>query len=87
MALALSLLPLLSGLTDRLKGGVLERDSLTVYLFHQQLIWVVLLFLNRPGIPPVLVAIAAFAFSLVVSLLIAEFLGRFKATRFLLGQK
>lgn len=87
VALALSLLPLLSGLTDRLKGGALERDSLTVYLFHQQLIWVVLLFLNRPGIPPVLVAIAAFAFSLVVSLLIAEFLGRFKATRFLLGQK
>lgn len=87
VALALSLLPMLSKPMNNLTGGILERDSLTVYLFHQQLVWVVLLYLNQPGIPPVLVAVAAFAFSMGVSLLIAELLGRFKVTRFLLGQK
>lgn len=85
--LALSILPRLNALSDRIKGGVLERDSLTVYLFHQQLIWAVLLVLNRPGIPPLLVAVLCFAFSLGVSLLIAEVLGRYRLTRFLLGQK
>lgn len=87
IAFALSLLPVLSKLTNRLNGGILERDSLAVYLFHQQLVWAVLLCLNQPGVPPVLVAVVAFAFSMGVSLLIAELLGRFKVTRFLLGQK
>lgn len=87
VAFALSLLPMLGKLTNRLNGGVFERDSLTVYLFHQQLIWAVLICLNQPGIPPVLVAAVAFAFSMGVSILIAELLGCFKVTRFLLGQK
>lgn len=85
--LALSILPRLNALSDRIKGGVLERDSLTVYLFHQQLIWAVLLVINCPGIPPLLVAVLCFVFSLSVSLLIAEVLGRYRLTRYLLGQK
>lgn len=85
--LVLSILPLFNVISDRIKGGVLERDSLTVYLFHQQLIWAALLVLNRPGIPPLLVAVLCFVFSLSVSLLIAEVLGRYRLTRYLLGQK
>lgn len=87
MLLVLSILPLFNVISDRIKGGLLERNSLAVYLFHQQLIWAALLVLNRPGIPPLLTAVLCFAFSLGVSLLIAEVLGRYRLTRFLLGQK
>ena len=71
---------------EKVKGGLLDRNSFGVYLFHQQLIWVVLCFVNVAGVPPVAVAALCFLLSLAVSAAIAEVLSRFRVTRFLIGQ-
>ena len=60
--------------------------SMPIYLFHQQVIYVVLFFLNgrvNPYVNSVVNIIATF----LVSILIASFLIRFKATRILVGEK
>ena len=66
--------------------NVLERNSFGVYLFHQQLVWTVLLLLNNPEIPPVLIVVVAFCFSLAASLCVTEVLGRFRLTKPIIGK-
>ena len=63
----------------------LERGSFAAYLFHQQVVQLVLYFLNVPAVPPAALAALCFAASLAVSLAMYAVLGRFRATRFLIG--
>lgn len=67
--------------------SVFGRDSFGVYLFHQQLVWIALAFLNVPSVPPILAASVAFFASLTVSLGMTELLRRFKATKLIIGEE
>ena len=69
-----------------LGGVLLEENSLGAYLFHQQIIWVVISCLNVPGVPPLALVLANFSISLAVSLAISVLFGCFKVTRFLTGR-
>ena len=64
----------------------LIKRSMGVYLFHQQVIYFAIYLLNGI-INPYLHTGINFAISMVVSLVITSILLRFKATRFLLGEK
>lgn len=68
-------------------GGLLQDNSFGIYLFHQQIIWCVVLLLNEPSVPPILLVTVSFAVSLMVSLAISTLLGRFSLTRKLIGMK
>ena len=83
---AVSVLGHLPALLEKLRGGVFERNSFQVYLFHQQIVWLGLFLLNRPGVPPLLVAAGCFALSLAGSMAIARLLGRWSLTRKLVGK-
>ena len=76
----------MNGLLEKLRGGMLDSNSYGIYLFHQQIIWVVLSFINVPGIPAIVVVIACFFVSLMVSMLISMALNKFRVTRFLIGR-
>jgi len=64
----------------------LSKNSMQVYLFHQQIIYVFITLLNGI-INPYLNAAINFAASLVLSLLISALLMKFRPTRFLIGEK
>lgn len=64
----------------------LSACSMPMYLFHQQIIYVVISILNGK-VNPYLNAAANFVISIVVSLFISQALRRFKLTRFLIGEK
>lgn len=64
----------------------LKQHNVTVYLFHQQIIYFVIVALNGV-INPYLHMGVNFIVSLSVSLVIAVILSRFKVTRFLIGMK
>ncbi len=66
-------------------GGVLTKSCFGVYLFHQQVVQVVISLLNVPSVPPLALALTCFTVSLAVSLAITVTLRRFSATRFLVG--
>ena len=83
---AVSALGHLPALLERLRGGAFERGSFQVYLFHQQVVWLGLLLLNRPGVSPLLVAAGCFALSLAGSMAIARLLDRWPLTRRLVGK-
>lgn len=83
---AIRVIGAMGSVLERLRGGLFDRNSFGVYLFHQQLIWVVLCFVNVAGVPPVVVASACLVVSLVVSTAISEILGRFRVTGFLIGK-
>ena len=84
-AMALSVAGRLKFPRDRV-WGVLGRDSFGIYLFHQQLVWVVLSFLNDSDVFPVLAASIAFIFSLTVSMGMTELFGKFRPTRIVIGK-
>ena len=63
--------------------GVYFKNSMAVYLLHQQLIYLSLWLLN--GIPIFIHIIINFGFSLVLSILISLLLMRFRATRYMIG--
>lgn len=65
---------------------VLANNSMTIYLFHQQLIYISIVCLNGK-INPWMHAQVNFMFSLIMSLLISVFLKKNKYIRFLLGEK
>lgn len=66
-------------------GGILAKSCFGVYLFHQQVVQVVISMFNVSSIPPLALALACFVVSLVVSLEITVVLRRFRFTRFLMG--
>lgn len=65
---------------------LLNENSMSVYLFHQQLIYVFIYLLNGVVNPYLNTGINFFG-SMAISLLIAFVLKKFKITRFLIGEK
>ena len=65
---------------------VLSKYSFPVYLFHQQIIYCVIDRYNG-AVAPVILVVLSFSIALSGSLLIAVILGRFKASRLLIGMK
>lgn len=63
-----------------------SKRSMSVYLFHQQVIYVTICIFNGK-LSPYIHAGINFAISLLVSLIVSSLLLRFKATRFLIGEK
>ena len=74
------------GKWDNACFGFISKRSMAVYLFHQQIIYFVIAGLNGLW-NPYLHATLNFLVSAGVSLLIATVLLRFRATRFLIGEK
>ena len=58
------------------------KHSMSIYLFHQQIIYVVLYLLNGK-LPPYLLAMTCFIAAIVVSVVLSVIMDRFKLTRFL----
>lgn len=65
---------------------LLSKNSMSVYLFHQQIIYVFITLLNGV-INPYLHAGINFIGAMVISLIISTLLMKFKWTRFLIGEK
>lgn len=65
---------------------ILSMFSMPMYLFHQQIIYFVILWLDG-RVSPGLNAAANFIISFSVSLIISRILMEFKTTRFLIGEK
>lgn len=65
---------------------MLADNSMIIYLFHQQVIYFVIVWLNGI-VSPEINALANFTVSLGVSLIIAIILRKWKVTRFLVGEK
>ena len=66
--------------------GFLSKNSMSVYLFHQQVIYMFVTWLNGL-INPYLHAGINFVGAMVASLLISTILMKFKWTRMLIGEK
>lgn len=64
----------------------LSKNSMPVYLFHQQVIYVFISLLNGV-VNPYLHAVINFIGAMVISLLISTLLMKFEWTRFLIGEK
>ena len=62
------------------------RYSMTIYLFHQQVIYISVYILNGK-VPPLINSIINFILALWISLIIGLILHRYKFTRFLIGEK
>ena len=75
----LSIFGHLPRLIDWFRGSLFERHSFGVYLFHQQIDWLLLSIINVPGVPPVVIVTVLFVVSLAVSLAISMALKRWKA--------
>lgn len=65
--------------------GLLKRNAMTIYLFHQQVIYCVLALLNGAISPWPNAAVNVLA-ALVISLSLGELLRKFPVTRFLIGE-
>ena len=63
-----------------------ERNNFTIYLFHQQVIYIVITWLNGK-VSSFILALCNFIIAICLSSLIAVILNRWKLTRFLVGQK
>lgn len=63
-----------------------EKNNFTIYLFHQQIIYLVITLLNGK-VPSGVLAACNFIFAILISSLIAVFLNRWKLTKYLVGQK
>ena len=64
----------------------LAKRSMPIYLFHQQVIYFVIFWLNGK-VNPYVNAAANFVIAMAVSVLISSILMKFKVTRFLIGEK
>ena len=63
---------------------VLEQNSFGIYLFHQQIIYFVIFWLNGV-VSPIILVLCSFIIALFVSLAISLVLRKFKVTRFMFG--
>lgn len=75
----LSIFGHLPRLIDWFRESLFEWHSFGVYLFHQQIDWLLLSIINVPGVPPVVIVTVLFVVSLAVSLAISMALKRWKA--------
>jgi len=73
-------------LKDKKIYEFLKENSFTIYLFHQQIIYITIMVLNGK-VPNIAFVFANFFVSLVASSLIAVVLNQWKVTRFLIGNK
>ena len=64
---------------------LLSRSSMTMYLLHQQIIYVFIHLFNGK-VSPIIHAMLCFVGSVAVSLLLSSLLHRFRLTRFLIGE-
>ena len=64
----------------------LSKHSMAIYMFHQQVIYFVLYYLNE-RILPLWLGLLAFAVSITISAVIASLLLKYRITRFLIGGK
>lgn len=64
----------------------ISRSTMIIYLFHQQIIYLTVYWLNG-YLNPYLHALVNFVTAITISLLIAFLMGKFKWTRFLVGEK
>lgn len=64
----------------------LSQRSMPIYLFHQQVIYFTIIWLNGK-VNPYINATVNFIVAMAVSILISSILMKFKATRFLIGEK
>ncbi|CAI3293104.1 hypothetical protein CIRMBP1241_00706 [Enterococcus cecorum] len=64
----------------------LSKRSMPIYLFHQQVIYFIIIWLNGK-VNPYVNAVVNFVVAMAVSVLISSILMRFKVTRFLIGEK
>ena len=67
-------------LIEKVHGSLFEKHSFGVYLFHQQVDWILLSLINVPGVPPLAMVVTLFFISLTVSLAISIVLKRWKVT-------
>lgn len=65
---------------------LLSKNSMTIYLFHQQIIYFTILWLNGK-VNPYVNSFINFVVSLFLSSLISTMLMKFKVTRILIGEK
>lgn len=65
------------------KGGIIQKSGMTVYLFHQQLIYVSICLFNKPWMPPIALVFLNFCVGLFGGILIYLILRKWKITRFL----
>ena len=65
------------------KGSIIQKSGMTVYLFHQQLIYVSICLFNKPWMPPMALIILNFGVGLFGGILIYLVLRKWKITRFL----
>lgn len=63
-----------------------EKNSFLVYLFHQQVIWIMVYFLNGL-VSPALIVVVSFIVSIFISFGIINIMNRYRVTRFLIGGK
>lgn len=63
---------------------VLEQNSFGIYLFHQQIIYFVIFWLNGV-VPPIVLALLSFMIALFVSLVMSLILRKWKVTRVMFG--
>lgn len=71
-------------LIGKVHGSLFEKHSFGVYLFHQQVDWILLSLINVPGVPPLAIVVTLFFISLTVSLAISTLIKRWKVTAKLL---
>lgn len=64
----------------------LSKHSMTIYLFHQQIIYFTIIWLNGK-VNPYLHSFVNFVVALMLSFLISTLLMKFKVTRILIGEK
>ncbi len=83
---------ILQKLADRVKWkdstifGFLSKNSMPVYLLHQQVIYIFIVLLNGV-INPYIHSLVNFTGAMLISLLICFLLTKFKWTKFLIGEK
>lgn len=65
------------------KSGIIQKSGMTVYLFHQQLIYVSICLFNKPWMPPIALVFLNFCVGLFGGILIYLVLRKWKITRFL----
>lgn len=65
---------------------ILSKNSMPVYLFHQQIVYVFIYYLNG-AINPYLHAVITFIGAIIISLLVSMFMMKFKWTKILIGVK
>lgn len=74
---------LLNGKSPEGKASVIQKSGMTVYLFHQQIIYLSICLFNKPWMPPAVLTLLNFVVGLSGGIAIYLILRKWKITRFL----